>query len=124
MSRKRLPVLTLPKMRCDDGCGRCCGPVPVTGAEYRGIVRHMKAHGLKPMPTDESSLTCPLFDGQRCMVHAVRPLLCRVFGHTFMLTCPHGFNVNLPEAVIRDAVRSNGLAVGLLPVLLAAESWE
>jgi len=104
-------------MRCDDGCGRCCGPVPVTARELGRVRAYMKQHGIKPNP-NPAPLQCPLYDGQSCTVHPVRPLLCRVFGHTPRLDCCRGYNVNLPDQVIATAVRQNGKAVGLLGALL------
>lgn len=115
-SPRHLP--TLPPMRCDDGCGRCCGPVPVTAREWGTIRAYMREHGIKAQFT-ANPLSCPLYDGQRCTIHPARPFLCRAFGHTHRLECPHGYNVNVPDGVIRAGVRANGKALGLLPDLLA-----
>ncbi len=112
---RRLPVL--PAMRCDDGCGRCCGPVPVTARELGRVRAYVKLHGIA-LVQHQSPLTCPLYDGTRCTVHPARPLLCRVFGHTPRLDCVHGYNTNVPDHVIATMVRQNGKAVGLLGDLL------
>lgn len=104
-------------MQCDDGCGECCGPVPVTAREWGILKRYMDQHAIEPH-WHKNQLTCPLYDGQRCMVHPARPLLCRVFGHSEHLECPRGYNRNISDARIAAAVRASGPACGLLPALL------
>ncbi len=116
---RRLPLVALPAMQCDDGCGACCGPVPVTKSEAYEILGYMRRHGVTPK-ADHGPLQCALFDGQRCTVHPVRPLLCRVFGHTPRLECSRGHNVNVGDEFIAQAVRDNGRAVGMLNDLVGA----
>ncbi len=113
---RRLPVL--PPMRCDDGCGKCCGPVPVTAREFGAIQKYVDRHAIEPVFRPDDPLRCPLFDGTRCTVHPVRPLICKVFGHTYRLDCPFGYNVNVSDRVIAGAILANGPALGLLGDLL------
>lgn len=101
-------------MHCDTHCGECCGVVPATETEFRAIERFIAEHGITPSaPTDG---TCPLYQNGGCAIYPVRPLLCRLYGHTAdpLMTCPRGYNVNIPE---RDAVRmlrANGTTTHLL----------
>jgi len=97
----------LPPMRCDDGCGDCCGVVPVTETEYRAVERYAKAHGITPLDQND---TCPFFQNGTCAVYDVRPTLCRLFGHTPGMTCPHGYNVNVPDRDVDRIMRSSGLS--------------
>lgn len=111
---KRLPVL--PPMRCDEGCGDCCGPVPVTEAELRQVRGFMKEHGVEPR--DNGALTCPFLQQGRCAIYGARPLICRIFGHSRALQCSRGYNTNVNERVLADALRANGPAKVLLHSLL------
>mgnify|MGYP001593738764 FL=1 len=115
---RRLPVF--PSMQCDDGCGACCGPVPVTKGELYAIKLYLKRHGIVPNPSPPG-LQCSLFDGQRCTVHPVRPLLCQAYGHSERLECYRGYNTNIPDVLVAQAVRDNGPAVGMLTELLRDE---
>lgn len=98
----RIPLAVFPPMRCDDNCGRCCGVVPCLESEYMAVVDYAAAHGIKPL---DQGITCPWYQGGKCSVYPVRPLLCRVYGHAAepALTCPLGYNVNsiTPEAAKR-----------------------
>jgi Fe-S-cluster containining protein len=79
-------------MRCDTGCGECCGPVPVTAAELNRVRVHAAAKGVTPK---KQGIACPFYQEGQCAVHEVRPLLCRTFGHVPRMTCPRGYNVNI-----------------------------
>lgn len=68
----------LPEMRCDTGCGACCGPVNVSPQEYARIARVVEARGLHPRA---QGLSCPLYIDGGCSIYEARPLVCRVFGH-------------------------------------------
>jgi hypothetical protein len=61
---KKLKVL--PAMRCDAGCGECCGVIPVTETEYRRVERFAREHGIVPVDHGASGdkLTCPFYQGQ------------------------------------------------------------
>lgn len=101
-------------MRCDVGCGECCGIVPANETEYRAVVDYAAAHGITPIA---QGMKCPWYQRGRCAVHEVRPTICRLFGHTADMPCPRGYNVNVSaadeEALMRHA-RGDGRAVRLL----------
>jgi Fe-S-cluster containining protein len=102
----------LPPMQCDIGCGACCGVIPVTATEYNRIAAHMKAHGIALLPG--SDLACPLYQDGRCSVYKVRPLICRIFGHSEHLECERGYKANVPEREIRRMTAANGMPTRLL----------
>lgn len=75
---RHLPI-AYPPMQCDDGCGECCSVVAVTDDEYTRIARFVKARGIVPV---RQGGQCPLYIEGRCAVYAVRPAICRAFGHS------------------------------------------
>ena len=94
MPKFKLPVL--PSMRCDEGCGECCGPVLCSEDEFARIRRFIAERGIAAV--DRGKMTCPFLREGRCTIYAVRPFVCRLFGHVAGLTCSRGYNVNVsPE---------------------------
>ncbi len=80
----------LPSMRCDDGCGECCGPVFISQDEYERIERVVNAQGITPRRN--GPLTCPLYIDGKCSVYLARPAICRLFGHAPKLVCSRGYD--------------------------------
>lgn len=97
--------MKLPDMRCDEGCGKCCTITYANHSEYERIKRYMLEHGI--LPERHRDFRCPLYQNGKCAVYPVRPLLCRVYGHTERMMCPKGYNVNLPDRKIRKMLRDN-----------------
>lgn len=85
----------LPKMRCDAGCGKCCGPVAVGADEYESIEFVVKA--LMVTPQRNGILTCPLYIDGKCAVYHARPLVCRMFGHVPEMVCANGYDTPASE---------------------------
>jgi len=109
-------------MRCDTGCGQCCGVVPATETEFRRIERFIAEHGISPAAHTDG--TCPFYQGGSCVVHPVRPLVCNLYGHSAdpLMTCPRGYNVNIPERDAVRMIRANGKTLHVLHEL--APNWE
>lgn len=115
--KRRLPVVgpEFPPMRCDDGCGECCGPAPATQAEFDRVVAYVLEHKITPK---DQGITCPLYLDGKCSVYEVRPLICRAFGHAEGLSCSRGYNTNVPTEVVDARLRANGEGVTLLHEVL------
>ena len=92
-------------MKCDEGCGECCGPVFVSQKEYREIKQYIRGHGI--VLRKNSGLECILYQNGKCQIYSVRPVLCRIFGHTERLNCSRGYNVNLPDRKIRRLLKQH-----------------
>jgi len=105
--KRRLPVVApeFPPMRCDDGCGECCGPAPATQAEFDRVVAYVIEHKITPK---DQGITCPLYLDGKCSVYEVRPLICRAFGHVEGLSCPRGYNVDVPSGPVDARLLANG----------------
>jgi Fe-S-cluster containining protein len=105
MSGKALRRITLPVMQCDEGCGRCCGPVICKPHEFANVNRYAAERGIEPVA---QGLTCPWYQHGQCQVYEVRPHVCRVYGHFAELNCPRGYNVNVSPTVQRRLEREYG----------------
>ena len=111
---------TFPPMKCDSGCGRCCGIVPVTETEFQRVARYAQEHALEPV---DQGITCPWYQGDKCAVYDVRPLVCRMFGHVPQMECPKGYNVNIPERQAQRMILSNGQANRTLHEIMPNSSF-
>jgi Fe-S-cluster containining protein len=80
-------------MRCDKGCGACCGPVICSDAEFDAVAAYVLKHDIRPRRQGQR---CPLYIDGECSVYPVRPFICRAFGHATDLECERGYNVNIP----------------------------
>lgn len=86
----------LPAMKCDQGCGECCGVTPASQSEFDRVNQYARDNGIKPA---DNGMTCPWYQGGTCAVYPARPLVCRMFGHVGFMVCPRGYNANVrPEA--------------------------
>jgi Fe-S-cluster containining protein len=113
--KRALPML--PPMRCDDGCGDCCGIVPVTNAEFDRVARYAEKHGIKPVEHADIA-QCPMYQDGKCAVYPVRPLICQAFGHTPDLGCSRGYNTNVRQRDVDLALAGNGKPAKLLHELI------
>ncbi len=92
-----LPIYpVLPPMRCDHGCGECCGPTMASIAEYDAIQAFAKQNGITPK---RQGLKCPFYQEGTCKVYPVRPMICRLYGHSKKTPCARGYNTNIPRKV-------------------------
>lgn len=90
----------VPAIACKGLCHGSCGPVPATHREIEAI----NAASLIPFGTRADGY-CAMLAAGRCSVYAQRPLLCRLWGVTEKMRCPHGCE---PERWLTDA-ESKGL---------------
>jgi hypothetical protein len=103
MKKRHLDLL--PSMKCDTGCGDCCGIVPATRAEYEKVLHVAQAKGVTPKV---QGLTCPFFQEGACQVYDARPFICRLFGHTPDLACSRGYNTNVAPDLEKKLTRRYG----------------
>lgn len=102
-------------MRCDPDCGDCCTIAPATETEFQALRRYVADHGIVPV---EQGARCPLYVGGQCAAHPVRPLICRLYGHSKRLKCSRGYAANIREADIDRSTRENGRPTRLVHELL------
>ena len=82
----------IPSFECVPGCHDCCGPVTTSPEEMSRLPRKTAAEQEAAM--DE--LNCVHLGPNGCEVYDQRPLICRLFGTTPCLPCPHGRGPELP----------------------------
>ena len=95
--KKKLPIIG--PMKCDDGCGDCCGIAPCSEEEFEKIKLYVREHKIVPVA---QGIKCPLYIDGKCSVYEVRPMICKVFGHSPPLACSRGYNV---DDLSRDDIR-------------------
>jgi hypothetical protein len=78
---------TIPATPCTGACYECCGPIPMTDRERR---RGSDALGRTLEATGHELVCSALTADRRCAIHAVRPIICRLYGTASGLTCPYG----------------------------------
>ncbi len=83
----------IPAFECVPGCHDCCGPVTTSTEEMSRLPVKSDAEHEAAL----AQLSCPHLGSNGCQVYAERPLICRLFGTTPRLACPHG---KRPEAMI------------------------
>lgn len=87
----------IPEFACIPGCHDCCGPVLASTDELARLPR-------KDAQQRQDALeqwNCAHLGPQGCSVYDERPLVCRLFGTTPRLACPHG---RRPERMIDPAM--------------------
>ena len=99
---------TIPSFDCKPGCADCCGPFDLSRLEF---YRCVKASGRTvesirlqiEKNAKQKILSCPLLDKKtnRCSIYTARPAICRIFGTTKELQCPHGY-APAPEKLLDD----------------------
>ena len=78
----------LPPMECRGKCTDSCGSVAMTQPENDRIRR---AGVALPLLGAFGAEKCPALTGLGlCSVHPVRPMICRLWGMTARMRCPHG----------------------------------
>lgn len=64
-------------------CGECCTNfLPVTQKEIEIIQKYVIANKIRPqkqMLVMQNRLTCPYYNGKKCLIYEVRPLVCKEF---------------------------------------------
>lgn len=76
----------VPKIACKGLCHDSCGPIGMSLLEAE-ILEARLGHAL---PKSEG-IDCPFLTAEnRCAVYEQRPMVCRLWGSTENLSCPHG----------------------------------
>lgn len=77
----------LPTIDCQGLCWASCGPISMSEVEWE---RLSQAHGGEPIGDPTVGLCPILTEDKRCSCYTARPLICRMFGLTEDMPCPHG----------------------------------
>jgi Fe-S-cluster containining protein len=93
----------IPSFTCKEHCSECCGLIRWFDLEDRNIRNYLREHGMDyrsqnitfadlakyVMDGDDSGITCPYVENDRCTIYPARPLICRLQGLADKLPCPH-----------------------------------
>jgi hypothetical protein len=99
MARIREIYDKLPTVECQKLCSGSCGPIDMSDVERaefgkRGVTA-----------PDISCLTCPILDWKgHCSQYDIRPMICRLWGVTEGMPCPHGCKVTPAPMPDREAM--------------------
>lgn len=102
---------TLPKLDCLRKCASCCAHFGMTGLEQERLERRagpLKTRRILCKTETGHSLgvhnvlqgTCPLLKDGQCSAYDIRPAICRMWGLTEGMLCPHGCR---PERLLSEA---------------------
>ena len=95
---------TLPALVCQRRCQASCGPVHPSPIERLAILR--ATH--RVVGPDHTGRRCRLLEPDgACAIYAHRPMVCRLFGLTEAMACPHGC---IPERWLTEAEALDALA--------------
>ena len=83
----------IPEFACIPGCHDCCGPVMASPEEMSRLPVKSETEHAEAL----ANWDCPHLAESGCTVYDERPLICRLFGTTPRLPCPHG---RRPEMLI------------------------
>jgi hypothetical protein len=87
----------IPSFECLPGCHDCCGPVTTSSEEMARLPVKSEAEHEAAL----AAWSCPHLGDTGCQVYAERPLICRLFGTSPRLACPHGLR---PETMVAPEI--------------------
>lgn len=76
----------IPEFSCIPGCHDCCGPILASTEEVSRLPPISEVDHVAAL----AKWNCPHLGPTGCQVYEERPLICRLFGSTPRLRCPHG----------------------------------
>ena len=80
----------LPAIKCQRKCQPACGPITMSQVEADRIVEHVGEHP-PGLALESSGALCPALSVMgNCMIYAVRPAICRLYGLIRALPCAWG----------------------------------
>jgi len=108
----------VPSLACRGLCVESCGPIAMSNAEDArlrelGVTIPSMVATAAAMANGEEYFCPALVDG-RCSVYEDRPTICRLWGATESMPCPHGCRPDVPltqeesHELLRLAARAGG----------------
>lgn len=95
---------SLPKLDCKGLCAAdCCKVARMIPIEGEHLI---EKYGRIPLPTEDNFNCSELTADKRCGIYEDRPLICRLWGMTKSMRCPHGC---VPEGGFMTEVRMRKL---------------
>ncbi len=109
MKRLEKIYAQIPDFECKH-CHKCCGPIIWFKPEEIIIRDYMKNHDIEHVvwSTEEfvkHDMRCPYLKNDRCVIHPVRPIVCRLQGNVPELLCTQNKNNFIPQQKLDDIKR-------------------
>ncbi|HET9076432.1 MAG TPA: YkgJ family cysteine cluster protein [Acidimicrobiales bacterium] len=84
----------IPEIECKGLCQDSCGPIAMSNEEdarlrQQGVVIPPMLEAVAALERGDDYY-CPALQDQRCTVYGDRPTICRLWGATESMPCPHG----------------------------------
>jgi Fe-S-cluster containining protein len=77
---KKVERFNLP---CAKGCGDCCEVTPdITFLEWKLIEKFLKERQVKKI----NNYACPFLIDHACFIYPVRPIICRLYGWSYIIS--------------------------------------
>lgn len=70
----------IPSIQCKKSCHECCGAHPWFPVEALNIRKFLFENNVGEMHAENLLALCPYIEKDGCLIHPVRPILCRLFG--------------------------------------------
>jgi Fe-S-cluster containining protein len=80
LAKLRMIYDFIPSIKCDRNCHKCCGAHPWFPVEALNIRKFMFEHEIEERFAKNLLAMCPYITEDGCLIHPVRPILCRLFG--------------------------------------------
>jgi Fe-S-cluster containining protein len=80
LAKLRMIYGFIPSIKCDRNCHKCCGAHPWFPVEALNIRKFMFEHEIEERFAKNLLAMCPYITEDGCLIHPVRPILCRLFG--------------------------------------------
>lgn len=109
-------MISTTPFKCIEGCRDCCGFVVCSPYE----------RSLQPEVQESKTIHCAFVKESGCQIYKDRPLLCRLFGNTQEMKCPHfDYTPEISQVEMVTILKLYSALVGKEPKLAkGSNNWQ